>query len=434
MSQRPGAVPQWVDAPAARCSARLDCHRVEHSGAWAPDRLAKRPHPDEEGANLSRRPIRRMKKLGHSVSFAWLAVAALGAASLAALAAQPIESVRPAQPNCPNEATALGVSRTIEIDTKGGPGYGDQQYRMNTLLGDREVVLTFDDGPLPVYTKAILKALDQHCTKATFFSVGRMAIAYPDTVKEIIRRGHTLGAHTWSHRYQLGRVTQELGHNEIELGFSAVQKAAGQPIAPFFRFPFLSDSRSMLRYLANRDVAVFSIDVDAVDYRARTPERVVANVMADLEHRRKGILLLHDIQPATAAALPEVLRQLKARGYRIVHLQPKASLPTLAAYDAEVDKEVVRLQTRIAERPLAPRTLTWAMADQKLKSERLVRKVPPRPATQTPLATAVATSKLRPRTEPFSGHGPGPRKPLAKPALSVSSTIGWETTVAQGKH
>ena len=367
-----------------------------------------------------------------------IALAALVAAGSVLLAGR----AHAEEPDCTGNHSALGVSRVIEIDTKGGPGYGYHQYRMNTLLDDKEVVLTFDDGPLPVYTRAILKALDQHCTKATFFSVGRMAIAYPDMVKEIIKRGHTLGAHTWSHRYQLGKVPAAVSHNEIELGFSAVQKAAGQPIAPFFRFPFLSDSRPLLHYLGDRDMAVFSIDVDAVDYRAKTPDRVIANIFRDLEPQRKGILLFHDIQPSTAAALPELLRQLKARGYRIVHLKPRAQVQTLAAHDAAVDQEIARLRTKIAERPLAPRTLTWAMTDKEIKAERLAKK--PSPAKPKPLTTSstlvaetpqppLALQPPRPASTIASAPKPvsTARKPLTRePRPAEIETASWKTTVA----
>jgi hypothetical protein len=263
-----------------------------------------------------------------------------------------------------------------------------------------------------------------------------MAIAYPDTVKEIIKRGHTLGAHTWSHRYQLGKVAPSVSHNEIELGFSAVQKAAGQPIAPFFRFPFLSDSKQLLHYLGDRDMAVFSIDVDAVDYRAKTPDRVLANIFRDLEPRRKGILLFHDIQPATAAALPELLRQLKARGYRVVHLKPRAQVQTLAAHDAAIDQEIARLATKVAERPLAPRTLTWAMMDKEIKAERLARKPLAKPKPLSTSSTSVAELPHQTQPPPIANtiaSAPKPvsnaRRPLSRvpPPLEIAS---WRTTVA----
>jgi peptidoglycan/xylan/chitin deacetylase (PgdA/CDA1 family) len=82
----------------------------------------------------------------------------------------------------------LGVSRVAEIDTTGGPRFGEQ-YPGDHLLQAGEVVLTFDDGPFPNDTKAILDALAAQCTKATFFNVGGMAAAYPDLAKEVASQG-----------------------------------------------------------------------------------------------------------------------------------------------------------------------------------------------------------------------------------------------------
>lgn len=308
---------------------------------------------------------------------------------------------------------ALGVSREVEIDTTGGPRYGFQQYKIIDFLREGEVVLTFDDGPNPAYTKPILQALSNHCTKATFFVVGRNALAHPDIVRDEMARGHTVGNHTWSHA-NLGMrrivpkraqqtvmggtppaapgaplttssvarpsyptmtpgsipqqptfapaTTPDKAKVEIEMGFSAATRALGAPMAPFFRFPYLGYSTAMHNYLAERNVAVFSIDVDSVDYRAKRAEDVINKVMSDLSHQRKGILLFHDIQPATAQAMPAVLDLLKAKGYRVVHIRPKSQLQTIAAYDARVGKDGVRMDAVAEKKPLVKRTMTWGMA------------------------------------------------------------------------
>lgn len=278
-------------------------------------------------------------------------------------AAGPATSQRAAA-DCVPGPRALGTSRVVEIDTAKGAKFGGQQYRDADFLADGEVVLTFDDGPLRPTTSRVVAALEQHCAKATFFMVGAMAIGDPAMVKDIARRGHTVASHTWSHRYQLRTVPIARATYEIELGFSAVQKALGAPPAPFFRFPFLSDSRASLQYLAGRDIAAFSIDVDAIDYRAKGPngsEVVYNTVMNELASRRKGILLFHDIQPSTVQALPRILDALKTRGFRVVHMVPKSSLTTLAQYDGIVNNEAKRKQLEASLQPLSPRTVTWPM-------------------------------------------------------------------------
>ncbi|MFA5901912.1 MAG: polysaccharide deacetylase family protein, partial [Hyphomicrobium sp.] len=172
-----------------------------------------------------------------------------------------MESAAAADEACRNPTEALGVSRIVEIDSKTGPLYGgftkfDKEPR---FLGPKEVVLTFDDGPMPKYTKPILNALDKFCTKATFFYVGQMAQAYPDMVKEVMGRGHTVGTHTWSHPLNLRALSLDRATDQIERGFAAVALAAGQPIAPFFRFPGLSDSSPLLAHLQERGVAAFTV-------------------------------------------------------------------------------------------------------------------------------------------------------------------------------
>lgn len=260
---------------------------------------------------------------------------------------------------------ALGVSRVVEIDTTGGPQFGQVQYRDNDFLADGEVVLTFDDGPMRVHTTRVLAALDRHCTKATFFVVGSMALSDPVTLRETASRGHTIGTHTWSHRYQLRKVSLARATQEIELGFSAVQRALGEPVAPFFRFPFLSDQQGALQHLTSRNIGVFSIDIDSIDYRARGAggaEEVYRRVVRELTARRKGILLFHDIQPSTAAALPRILDYLKERGFRVVHIRPKQPVMTLAEYDRIADQEAGRRHLAQLERPLVSKSVTWPMA------------------------------------------------------------------------
>jgi peptidoglycan-N-acetylglucosamine deacetylase len=286
------------------------------------------------------------------------------------------------QEACTPRPNALGVSRVAEIDTNTGPRFGFQ-YKEQDILADGEVVLTFDDGPLRAYTKPVLEALAAHCTKATFFLVGRMAVADPEMVREYARQGHTIGIHTWSH-VNLHSITPLRARTEIELGFSAVQQAMGKPVAPFFRFPYLADSKSMTTHLQERHVGIFSIDIDSKDYRTRDPGSVHRKVMSDLARAKKGIILFHDIQPSTARALPGLLADLKAKGYRIVHLQPKAEATTMSEFDTIAQRELDRRKATVASQPLATRAMTWPVATGVVSAEPVAAKEQLRP---TPRAT-----------------------------------------------
>ena len=157
--------------------------------------------------------------------------------------AVPAAAQRPAP--CAN-ANALGIARTVEVDTTGGAGFGFEQYKTHDFLLMREVVLTFDDGPWPVNTRAVLEALAQHCVKATFFPIGKHALWHPEILKEVAAAGHTVGGHTWSHA-NLGKAKGDKAIEEIEKGFSAVKLALGAAPAPFFRFPYLQDPQGPAR-------------------------------------------------------------------------------------------------------------------------------------------------------------------------------------------
>jgi peptidoglycan/xylan/chitin deacetylase (PgdA/CDA1 family) len=247
--------------------------------------------------------------------------------------------VHHAKQSCPGNPNALGVSRVVEVDTTGGPGFGFEHFKMYDFLRPGEIVLTFDDGPWPHRTQEVLKALAAHCTKAIFFPIGKHATYEPGLLKEVVAAGHVVGSHTWSHQ-NLARKTFQEGKDEIEKGISAVSWAIGGPIAPFFRFPALRHPPELLKYLGKRNVAIFSTDIDSFDFKLHRPEQVRKSVLTKLKRHGKGILLLHDFQPATAAAAMDLLNDLKANGYKVVFMKPKFLLKSLPAYDEEFRKSV----------------------------------------------------------------------------------------------
>src|SRR5881398_3546107 len=154
-----------------------------------------------------------------------------GIAPVAAIAA-----AVPVQPKstCANP-DALGVSRVVEIDTTGGPGFGFEHFKQLDFLKDKEVVLTFDDGPWPVNTPSVLKTLADECTTGIFFPIGKHATYYPEILKQVAAAGHTVGSHTWSHaNLNNKKLTEQQRKDEIEKGLAAVKWALGSAPAPFF--------------------------------------------------------------------------------------------------------------------------------------------------------------------------------------------------------
>ncbi len=234
---------------------------------------------------------------------------------------------------------ALGVSRTVEIDTTGGPGFGMEQYKAYDFLNLKEVVFTFDDGPWPNNTRAVLEALAAHCTKATFFPIGKHAMWHPEILKEVAAAGHTVGSHTWSHA-NMTKLKGEKVAAELEKGFSAVKVAIGQSPQSFFRFPFLKDPKEAMEHLGKRNVAVFSHDLDSFDFKMKKADDVIKSVMSKLDKKGKGIILMHDLQTSTAQALPELLNRLKSEGYKVVHMRSKFPIETLPEYDDALKGEI----------------------------------------------------------------------------------------------
>jgi peptidoglycan/xylan/chitin deacetylase (PgdA/CDA1 family) len=197
-------------------------------------------------------------------------------------------------------------------------------------LNDHEVVLTFDDSPLLPYTDIILGILASECVQANYFLIGQMAHAYPYLVRRIYNTGHTIGTHTLDHPLVLKRLPLSQVAREVDDGIAAVQAAIGDPkaVAPFFRIPGLSRSDAIDSLLASRSLVTWSADAVADDwFRRITPQQIVQRAMQRLNDRGRGILLLHDIHPATALALPSLLKELKEQGYKVVHVVPAGDMP-----------------------------------------------------------------------------------------------------------
>lgn len=216
--------------------------------------------------------------------------------------------------------SALGVERVMTLDVSKGGQFGKAQFKETLPLEPGEVVLTFDDGPLPHVTNKILKALKRHCAKATFFAVGKMAKAAPEVMKRIAAAGHSIGTHTHSHPRDLRHHYNSYSRYQIERGFHEVAASTGQPISAFFRYPGLHDEPKLNDYLSERQIVNLSVDIIPGDTDGLGPARLIRRTLSQLKRRGKGIILLHDIKPATAKAVPGLLSALKARGYKLVHI------------------------------------------------------------------------------------------------------------------
>src|SRR6266446_6415704 len=344
-----------VDKP--RCRGGAGPTRLLWSGAGMAWTMAKTTaEPDQFEGNTMR--IAAGLILAGAVSLcasgaAWSQTPApKGPATPQAAATPAPAAARPAKPPCANP-DAIGIARVVEIDTTGGPGFGFEHFKQLDFLRDKEVVLTFDDGPWPLNTPSVLKTLADECTTGIFFSIGKHATYYPEILKQVLAAGHTVGSHTWSHAtLTYKKLTEQQRIEEIEKGFSAVKWAlGGASPSPFFRFPALQHPPEMVTYLGTRNIAMFSCDLDSFDFKASKPKQVIDVTMKKLDKLGKGIILMHDFHKHTAEALPELLRKLKDGGYKVVQMKAKAPVQTIAQYDDEIVKDI-KLPT-VSSRPVS---------------------------------------------------------------------------------
>ncbi len=175
--------------------------------------------------------------------------------------------------------------------------------------------------------------LASQCVKANFFLVGEMARNYPWAVRRIYNEGHVIGTHSEDHPRRFGEMPVEKIRWEVDKGIADVAAALGDPhkMAPFFRFPGFDRSNAAEEEVAARHLVIFSTDTEEEDWRRHNAKQVINLAVSRLEKLGKGIILLHDIHPWTADALPEILKQLKEKGFHLVQV-----VPTPSSVDAAV--------------------------------------------------------------------------------------------------
>jgi len=323
-------------------------------------------------------------------------------------------------PECPGNPDALGTSRVLAVEPSVLMRVGAMQYRQSLPLADKEVVLTLDDGPLPPYSTKALDILAAQCVKATYFLIGHQASSFPHIVRRIYEEGHSIGTHTEDHPLRMKKLPIEKVRWEIDQGIADVGAALGDPkeLAPFFRVPGLETSAAIEEEAAARSLIVFSADEVADDWHRRIkPKDIVARAMKRLEARGKGILLLHDIHPATIIALPELLKELKNKGFHIVHVVPASGMMVASGEtawsNARVDPVAAAiLASEAAERTVLPAPDVSSFDTGYLPRQRIV--VADRSATAGYLAIAAATTEW---SDPTANALPAVEPALPMPSL-----------------
>lgn len=227
---------------------------------------------------------------------------------------------------CPGNPQALGTARVMTVDAAQTPQVGRKQFPQTLPLQEKELVLTFDDGPWPATTPKVLAALAHECVHATFFLLGRNVAAYPALARRVLAEGHSIGHHSYSHpllnRRPLAKAKAEIDHGIAADDLALHGRHGGAPASPFFRFPGFAASPALLDWLQARGIVVFGADIWASDWNEMTPDFELTRLMRRIAKAGRGIVLLHDTKATTARMLPAFLRALKKDGYRIVQVVP----------------------------------------------------------------------------------------------------------------
>ena len=291
------------------------------------------------------------------------------------------------------------------------------QYRETLPLQDHEVVLSFDDGPIPRNSYQVLQILADNCVKATFFEIGEQARANPEGIRKLIEAGHTVGSHSQRHPLNFNRMSEEQAKKEVEAGIESIKAAMTDPnaIAPFFRIPGLMRAPPVEAYAEQQGLQIWSTDFLADDWHRISSAKVYDLAMKRLDEMGKGILLLHDIQPRTVGALPKILHDMKERGYRIVHVVP--ATPDLPATPTEPEQWQMHPPSETVPIARWPKLPNFVFAENEM--------LPAPAALDFDLSeggvalSLAASSRVRGRGVPLPKEAPWPRP--AEP-LQVAST------------
>jgi peptidoglycan-N-acetylglucosamine deacetylase len=232
-------------------------------------------------------------------------------------------AAEPARAECGPDV--LGTSRILTLEREPA-AYGVPQHAALPLAAG-EVVITFDDGPVPETTPKVLAALREQCVRATFFMVGEPLARNPALARQVLAQGHSIGLHGNTHAHAPPQTAAEQ-LADLQAAQEAYRRAFGA-VAPAWRFPFLEETPTLLDALKAQAVTVMSVDVGIDDWLPDQSPRMLADRLVErLSHTGGGIILMHDAQVQTAAALPLLLATLKAHGYRVVHLEWAPAPPT----------------------------------------------------------------------------------------------------------
>tara|TARA_B100001248_G_scaffold261746_1_gene254027 strand:- start:32861 stop:33949 length:1089 start_codon:yes stop_codon:yes gene_type:complete len=202
---------------------------------------------------------------------------------------------------------------------------GEVVYRKNLITGEYpnmsleqgEIVFTFDDGPSPRITPLILDILANHQIKAVFFQIGNKSLKHKEWTQEVVKQGHILASHSYSHRSDLYKIPFEKAREDIDQGHKEVFYNSGSEDAAFFRYPYGGRTQKLAQHLYDSKISSFFWNMDSRDWAIKDPVKLYNHCVEQINRNQKGVILFHDIHTQTANIMDLFLKNLKQAGYKI---------------------------------------------------------------------------------------------------------------------
>jgi peptidoglycan/xylan/chitin deacetylase (PgdA/CDA1 family) len=237
--------------------------------------------------------------------------------------APPTETLPPAEPAPPSETSAPEETTPPPTESTTPAVTDPQETNQDKYKGRKLIALTFDDGPDGKYTPQILDILKEYNAKATFFVVGPQVAKNPDVARRIIKEGHTIGNHSWTHS-DLTKLSEQKLEAEIEKTQQAVVKATG--IAPeLMRAPYGAFSDKVLKSIHLEHMKHVYWTVDTRDWAGTSVAEMRKNILSNTH--KGGIILMHSFGGRkhaiehTVELLPSVIEELREKGYEFVTVE-----------------------------------------------------------------------------------------------------------------
>ncbi len=189
------------------------------------------------------------------------------------------------------------------------------------------IILTFDDGPHPVFTPQILAILKEFNIKATFFVIGRLAKQYPDILQSIINQGHVIGNHTYQHSHRFGFYSTYAVKDDILACNAAVRGITGRQMQ-LFRPPVGVTNPNIAKAVTHLNLKTIGWDVRSLDTRITSQERLFKRIKSKITNG--SIVLLHDRQKITVEILPKLLTYFNENGIKVANIEEGLTLNAYA--------------------------------------------------------------------------------------------------------